>query len=285
MAGVDVLASAMSGANATYLADLYARWAEKPDSVDPSFSELFGALNDEARAVLTDAVGASWAPRSRGAFGPEPEAPAPKKGDKPGAAPAAATNPVDKAAAQRAVLDSIRALMLIRSYRVRGHLQATLDPLGMEPPVQNPELTPEFYGFSESDLDKPIFLDGVLGLETGTLREVLALLKRTYCGHIGIQYMHIAEPEEKSWLQARIEGPDKYEENAFTREGKLAILNKLIEAETFERFLHKRFPGTKRFGLDGGEAMVPALEQVIKRGGNLGVDEIVLGMAHRGRLN
>ncbi|MZE41500.1 2-oxoglutarate dehydrogenase E1 component, partial [Streptomyces sp. SID5477] len=147
------------------------------------------------------------------------------------------------------------ALMLIRSYRVRGHLQANLDPLGIEQPVENPELTPEFYGFSGADLDRPIFLDGVLGLQTGTIRQVLDILKRTYCGNIGIQYMHIAEPEEKAWLQQRFEGPDKFEQNAFTKEGKLAILNKLIEAEGFERFLHKRFPGTKRFGLDGGEAM------------------------------
>lgn len=134
-------------------------------------------------------------------------------------------------------------------------------------------------------MDRPIFLDGVLGLQTGTIREVLEILKRTYCGNIGIQFMHIAEPEEKSWLQQRFEGADKFEQNAFSKEGKLAILSKLVEAEGFERFLHKRFPGTKRFGLDGGEAMVPALEQVIKRGGSLGVDEVVLGMAHRGRLN
>ncbi|MFN9251844.1 MAG: 2-oxoglutarate dehydrogenase E1 component, partial [Brevundimonas sp.] len=143
----------------------------------------------------------------------------------------------------------------------------------------------EHWGFSAADSDRPSYLDGVLGLETGTLREVLEILRRTYCGSLGIQYMHIAEPEEKAWLQQRVEGPDKLQTNAFTREGKLAILNKLIEAETFERFLHRRFPGTKRFGLDGGEAMVPALEQVIKRGGALGVDEVVLGMAHRGRLN
>lgn len=175
--------------------------------------------------------------------------------------------------------------MLIRAYRIRGHLQANLDPLGIEPPVQNAELTFEHWGFSAADIDRPIYLDGVLGLETGTLREVLEILRRTYCGSLGIQYMHIAEPEEKAWLQQRVEGPDKLQTNAFTREGKLAILNKLIEAETFERFLHRRFPGTKRFGLDGGEAMVPALEQVIKRGGALGVDEVVLGMAHRGRLN
>ncbi|MFW2341605.1 2-oxoglutarate dehydrogenase E1 component [Brevundimonas sp.] len=287
--------SFLYGANAAFIEDLHARWADDPNSVSAEWRSFFDQLRDSAATVKASAEAGAWG--RKGAGDPSEETgvfdgrwPEPKPAGKPGKAPpgpaaapaGATTTPEDVRAAAH---DSIRALMLIRSYRVRGHLQATLDPLGMEPPVQNPELTPEFYGFSEADLDKPIFLDGVLGLETGTLREVLAILKRTYCGHIGIQYMHIAEPEEKSWLQARIEGPDKYEENAFTREGKLAILNKLIEAETFERFLHKRFPGTKRFGLDGGEAMVPALEQVIKRGGNLGVDEIVLGMAHRGRLN
>jgi len=226
---------------------------------------------------------------------PEPaSAPASAKGakptaGKPAAAPAAAAPALTSAASavdvRAAAHDSIRALMLIRAYRIRGHLQANLDPLGIEPPVQNAELTFEHWGFSAADIDRPIYLDGVLGLETGTLREVLEILRRTYCGNLGIQYMHIAEPEEKAWLQQRVEGPDKLQTNAFTREGKLAILNKLIEAETFERFLHRRFPGTKRFGLDGGEAMVPALEQVIKRGGALGVDEVVLGMAHRGRLN
>jgi 2-oxoglutarate dehydrogenase E1 component len=199
------------------------------------------------------------------------------------AAPAAAGVSADEVRA--AAHDSIRALMLIRTYRVRGHLHAKLDPLGIEQPIDNPELTPEFHGFTAADLDRPIFLDGVLGLQYGTVRELMAILERTYCGHIGIQYMHIAEPEEKAWLQQRFEGSDKFEQNGFTKEGKLAILNKLIEAEGFERFLHKRFPGTKRFGLDGGEAMVPALEQMIKRGGALGVDEIVIGMAHRGRLN
>src|SRR5205814_844269 len=97
------------------------------------------------------------------------------------------------------------------------------------------------------------------------------------------QYMHISDPAEKAWLQQRIEGRDK--EISFSKEGKVAILKKLIETEGFEKFLHKRFPGTKRFGLDGGEAMIPALEQIIKRGGALGVEEIIFGMAHRGRLN
>ncbi|MFN3930545.1 MAG: 2-oxoglutarate dehydrogenase E1 component [Brevundimonas sp.] len=288
--------SFLYGSNASFIEDLHGKWAADPASVSAEWRAFFDQLRDTAETVIAAGGAGGWG-RSNASEPSESAAvfdgrwpaakPDPKK---PGAAPAAKADAapdagVSSEAIRAAAHDSIRALMLIRSYRVRGHLQATLDPLGIEPPTDNPELTPEFYGFSEADLDRPIYLDGVLGLQTGTIREVLAILKRTYCGHIGIQFMHIAEPEEKNWLQARFEGPDKFEQNAFTKEGKLAILNKLIEAEGFERFLHKRFPGTKRFGLDGGEAMVPALEQIIKRGGALGVDEIVLGMAHRGRLN
>ncbi|MBJ7509915.1 2-oxoglutarate dehydrogenase E1 component [Brevundimonas sp.] len=287
--------SFLYGSNAAYIEELHEKWANDPGSVSAEWKAFFDQLRDNAAAVKASAEAGGW---GRAAVAEPTEAtavfdgrwPAPKPDSKKPGAPAPAASKAAPAEAspeaiRAAAHDSIRALMLIRSYRVRGHLQANLDPLGIEQPVENPELTPEFYGFSGADLDRPIFLDGVLGLQTGTIRQVLDILKRTYCGNIGIQYMHIAEPEEKAWLQQRFEGPDKFEQNAFTKEGKLAILNKLIEAEGFERFLHKRFPGTKRFGLDGGEAMVPALEQVIKRGGNLGVDEVVLGMAHRGRLN
>ncbi|MBP8247324.1 MAG: 2-oxoglutarate dehydrogenase E1 component, partial [Phenylobacterium sp.] len=195
------------------------------------------------------------------------------------AAPAASPESV-----RAATLDSLRAIMMIRAYRMRGHLRANLDPLGIAIPEGDAtELDPASYGFTEADYDRPIFLDFVLGLETGTVREILEILRRTYCNDIGVQYMHISDPAQKAWLQERIEGRDK--EINFTKEGKVAILKKLIEAEGFEKFLHKRFPGTKRFGLDGGEAMVPALEQIIKRGGALGVKDIVIGMPHRGRLN
>jgi len=289
--------SFLYGSNASFIEDLHEKWAADPASVSGEWRAFFDQLRDNAESVKASGAAGAWGrpvttepTEATGVF--DGRWPAPKADPKkPGAAPAA---PAPAAAPDAAVLaeavrtaahDSIRALMLIRSYRVRGHLQASLDPLGIEQPPSNPELTPEFYGFSEADLDRPIFLDGVLGFQTGTIREVLSLLKRTYCGTLGIQFMHIAEPEEKTWLQARFEGADKFAQNGFTREGKLAILYKLIEAEGFERFLHKRFPGTKRFGLDGGEALVPALEQIIKRGGALGVDEIVLGMAHRGRLN
>ena len=184
---------------------------------------------------------------------------------------------------QQATRDSVRALMLIRAYRARGHLHANLDPLGLEPKPDQEELDPRTYGFADADYDRPIFIDHVLGLEFATLREILAICSRTYCQTLGVEFMHISDPAQKGWLQERIEGPDK--EITFTREGKRAILNKLVEAEGFEKFCDVKFTGTKRFGLDGGESMIPALEQIIKRGGALGVKEIVLGMAHRGRLN
>jgi len=284
--------SFLYGSNAAFIEDLHERWASDPGSVSPEWRAFFDQLRDSADQVRQAAGAGAWGrgvttepSEELGVFDGRWPAPKPDPKAKGGATAASAKADVSADAIRAAAHDSIRALMLIRAWRVRGHLQANLDPLGIEKPVSNPELTPEFYGFTGADLDRPIFLDGVLGLQTGTVREVLDILKRTYGGSIGVQFMHIAEPEEKAWLQQRIEGPDKYHENAFTKEGKLAILAKLIEAETFERFLHKRFPGTKRFGLDGGEAMVPAMEQVIKRGGGLGVDEIVLGMAHRGRLN
>ncbi|MCA3378249.1 MAG: 2-oxoglutarate dehydrogenase E1 component [Roseomonas sp.] len=275
MAGVDILATAMTGANAAYLADLYARWTENPGSVDPTFAELFASLNDEARAVLTDASGASWAPRIRGAFGPEPEKPAPAKGAKPGA--------MDPEATRRAVLDSIRALMLIRSYRVRGHLEARLDPLGLQVPKSHPELDPKTYGFNEEDWDRQIFLDFVLGKETASLREILAICRASYCGSIGVEFMHIQDPDQKSWIQRRIEGAPWI--GAFDNTQKNQILQQLTEAEGFEAFCARKFVGTKRFGLEGGETTIPAVQAAIETAAKQGAKEIVIGMAHRGRLN
>jgi len=273
MAGVDILASAMSGANAAFLADLYARWAEKPDSVDPSFAELFEALGDEARAVLTDATGASWAPRRRGGFAPEPEAAPPAKGAKP----------ADPEAIRRAQLDSIRALMLIRSYRVRGHLEAQLDPLGLQRVQPHQELSPEFWGFTAADLDRPIFIDRVLGLETATVRQILAVCRATYCGAIGVEFMHIQDPEQKAWIQQRMEGAPWV--GAFDAAAKRRILQHLTEAEGFEAFCARKYVSTKRFGLEGGESTIPAVQETIATAAAAGVKEVVIGMAHRGRLN
>ena len=278
--------SFLYGTNAVYIEMMQEKWAADPTSVPPEWRAFFDQLLDRPDNVKANAATAQWANP-----GPSPRDDLISAMD--GMWPAVQAK-IEKTLAQKApqasaadtqsaARDSIRALMLIRAYRIRGHLQSNLDPLGIEPPIQNPELTPEYWGFSASDMDRPIFIDGVLGLENASLREIIAIVRRTYCGNIGVQYMHIADPAEKAWVQERIEGRDK--EISFTKEGKIAILKKLIETEGFERFCHRRFPGTKRFGLDGGEAMIPALEQIIKRGGALGVKDIVFGMAHRGRLN
>lgn len=282
MAGVDILATAFNGSNAAYVAALYAKWAANPNSVDPTFGEFFASLNDEARAVLMDASGASWAPRHY-------------EVDEPGAAPMSKPEPKGEAKAQgkpaglsaeqirAATLDSIRALMMIRVYRVRGHLEAKLDPLGLTKPKTHPELDPAAYGFTEADLDRTVFIDNVLGRESATVREILDVLRATYCGPIGVEYMHIQDPEQKAWLQRRIEGAPWL--NAFSTDDKKTILRQLTEAEGFEAFCQKRFVGTKRFGLEGGEVTIPALHAMIETAAKDGVGEVVIGMPHRGRLN
>jgi 2-oxoglutarate dehydrogenase E1 component len=182
-----------------------------------------------------------------------------------------------------ATLDSLRAIMLVRAYRIRGHLLAQLDPLDLQEKEIHPELDPATYGFGPEDFDRPIFINHVLGLETATLNEILDVLRRTYCATIGVEFMHIQDPDQKAWIQERIEAIGNRTE--FTDRGKIAIYEKLVSADGFERFLHKKYVGTKRFGLDGGEALIPAMEQILKRGGQLGIKEVVVGMPHRGRLN
>ena len=280
--------SFLYGGNAAFVEDLHARWADNPASVDASWQAFFASLSDRADAVKAAAAKPSWtsnqAPTARPDWLSALDGLWPAVEAKLGKTIEARQPAAPAADVRSATLDSLRAIMMIRNYRMRGHLRANLDPLGIAmPPGDATELDPTTYGFTEADYDRPIFLDYVLGLETSTLREILAIVRRTYCGAVGVQYMHISNPQEKGWLQARIEGRDK--EIVFTPQGKVAILKKLIEAEGFEKFLHRRFPGTKRFGLDGGEAAIPALEQIIKRGGALGVKDIVLGMPHRGRLN
>ena len=196
---------------------------------------------------------------------------------------AAASGVTDEAAIRRAADDSIRAMMLIRTYRVRGHLAAKLDPLGLHHSEIPADLTPAYHGFTDADLDRPVWLGGTLGFESATVRQIVAVLQANYCGHVGLEYMHINDLEERKFLQDRMEGKDAA--ISFTPEGKQAILEKVIHGEQWEKFLARKYVGTKRFGLDGGESAIPALEAVIKYGGQMGVDEITLGMAHRGRLN
>jgi 2-oxoglutarate dehydrogenase E1 component len=284
--------SFLYGGNADYVEELYARYEADPKSVDAEWQSFFRSLKDDANDVAKNARGASWG---------RPDWPTLERsdliaaldGDWAAVGPAlgakvkaqAQSRGIEIAAAdiERAARDSVRALMLIRAFRARGHFHANLDPLGLEVPTNEDELEPRTYGFGDADLDRPIFLDKVLGLEFGTIRQIVTILRRTYCQTLGIEFLHISNGAQKGWIQERIEGPDK--EINFTPEGKRAILNKLVEAEGFEKFCDLKFTGTKRFGLDGAESMIPALEQIIKRGGALGVQEIVIGMPHRGRLN
>src|ERR1700689_3768535 len=290
------LSSFLQGTNAPYIDDIYARYEKDPSSVDAEWQEFFKSLKEQPADVLKNAEGPSWGrdtwPRTPrddltsaldgnwtqvekvigGKLAAKAQVIAQTKG-----APAVTAD------VHQATRDSVRALMLIRAYRMRGHFHAKLDPLGIEAPRDREELDPRTYGFVDADFDRKIFLDHVLGLEYASLREIVAICERTYCQTLGVEFMHITNAAQKSWIQERIEGPDK--EISFTREGRRAILNNLIEAEGFEKFCDLKFTGTKRFGLDGAESLIPALEQIIKRGGNLGVKEIVVGMPHRGRLN
>ncbi|AUQ67737.1 2-oxoglutarate dehydrogenase E1 component [Phaeobacter inhibens] len=286
--------SFMQGHNAEYLEQLYAQYANDPNAVDAAWAEFFRQMGDAELDVKAEAAGPSWARADwppapnddlTGALTGEWPAPAEAKGAGKKIKEQAAAKGVEVTddQVQRAVLDSIRALMLIRAYRIRGHLAANLDPLGMREEAQHPELDPRTYGFTEADMDRPIFIDNVLGLQVASMRQIVSIVKRTYCGTFALQYMHISDPEQASWLKERIEGYDK--EITFTREGRKAILNKMVEAEGFEKFLHVKYMGTKRFGLDGGESLIPAMEQIIKRGGALGIRDIVIGMPHRGRLS
>jgi 2-oxoglutarate dehydrogenase E1 component len=284
--------SFLDGANAAYIEDLYERFQENPGSVTADWRAFFTDLKERKDSVLAETHGPSWKPRndeSRGDgdllnalaadWGPEER----EIGRKISAKAQVKGVEISREEAFRATRESVRALMLIRAYRVNGHLIANLDPLKLTAPTSHPELDPASYGFTAADLDHQIYIDNVLGLETASLRQIIEILRRTYCGTIGYEFMHISSPQQKQWIQERIEGPDK--EVEFTVLGKKAILTKLIHAESVERFLDKKYTGTKRFGLEGAESAAPALEQIIKRGGQLGVKEIVIGMPHRGRLN
>ena len=272
----------IEGVSPSFVEALYRNYAADPASVEPSWRGWFAGL--EAAVDGPSWKRPNWPPADTDALtaglDPTQMAVVPKAdGRKSGPATAAPNDDV----VMRAASDAIRAQMLIRTYRVRGHLAANLDPLGRTQRELPADLTPEYHGFSGADLDHSVYLGGTLGLEWATVRDLVAIVRANYCGNVGLEYMHIADVEERRFLQDRLEGKDKVIE--FTPEGKRAILNKVVEAEQYEKFLGKKYVGTKRFGLDGGESMIPALEAVIKYGGQYGVREIVYGMAHRGRLN
>jgi 2-oxoglutarate dehydrogenase E1 component len=258
----------LTGANAGFIAELYTRFLEDPQAVDESWRRFFSDMNDDVSALLTELRGPSWA---------KPAVPIIGNGA------AAHAQEIDANTLRQATSDSIRALQLIRSYRVRGHLEADLDPLGLEKRAHHPELDYRTYGFSETDLDRQIFINNLFGRERASLREIIAILRETYCGKIGVEYMHIQNPGERAWIQEKFE--KRQSRPSLSTTVKKEILKTLTVAETFERFLDRRYTGTKRFGIEGAESLMPALEAILYRGAELGVREFVIGMPHRGRLN
>ncbi len=266
--------SFLAGNNSEFINEFYADFISDPNSLPESWRKFFEGLSDDEKIVYEDLKGPSWSPEKKTI---ELSIPTKQKHVDEG------TTELNLETVKQASQDSVRAIMLIRAYRIRGHLIANLDPLSIQKKEEHLELKPESYGFKKTDYDRKIFLDGVLGLQYANLDQILKILKKTYCKNIGYEFMHMGDPDEKAWIRNRIEGPEK--DITFTENGKKAILNKMIQAEGFEKYLHVKFVGTKRFGLDGGESLIPALEQIIKRGGNLGAKEIKIGMPHRGRLN
>ena len=276
----------LTGMSMEYVVHLYGEYLESPSKVDASWQSFFGDLGDDEHEVLAELTGASWTPAENNKAA---------RGFEEGGVSAhvmGASASVGKTVqkldgsnqnVKDAARDSIRALQLIRAYRARGHMEAKLDPLGLKEIAYHQELDPKHYGFTAADMGREIFLGGAMGFEVATLATLVDALKQTYCGKIGVEFMHLMDPEEKAWMQERMEEPRNKTE--FTVEGKKAIYQRLVAAEQFEQYLHKKHPGTKRFGVDGGEALIPMIEQIMKRGGQMGLKEIVLGMAHRGRLN
>ena len=267
--------SFLAGANSEFINEFYVDYISDPNSLPESWRKFFDGLSDSEKLIYDDIKGPSWSPEKR--LKKIKFSTVSKEADEE------KSNDINSDTVKQASKDSVRAIMLIRAYRIRGHLIANLDPLSIQEKSEHFELQPETYGFKKKDYNRKIFLDGVLGLQYADLNQILEILKKTYSSNIGYEFMHMGDPDEKTWIRDRVEGPEK--NISFTTNGKKAILNKIIQAEGFEKYLHVKFVGTKRFGLDGGESLIPALEQIIKKGGNLGAKEIKIGMPHRGRLN
>ncbi len=262
--------------NSTFIEELYERYLQNPQGVDASWREFFREATNGAGAA---ARGASWARVKTQVIGAREEVDAkPAAGKDKKAAPAASTADIEKFAH-----DSIRAIMMVRAYRVRGHLIANLDPLGIEVNDYHPELDPASYGFTEADMDREIFLDGSLGIQKAKLRDIISILRQTYCGNIGVEFMHIQYPDQKAWIQKRFEADRG--RFSLSAQDKKDTWKTLVEVEAFEQFLQVKYPSTKRFSVQGGDAMLPGLEAVIHTASKLGVKEIAIGMPHRGRMN
>ncbi len=265
--------SFLQGSNSPFIEELYLQYLNDPNSIPQSWAEFFKGLNEDKDIIQKEISGPSWSPRKNKKINYQI-----KKKD---------LSENEKLLSQKNLEiekeRAVKAIALIRAYRIRGHLIANLDPLGMMERKYLEDLHPADHGFKKEDYNKKIYLGAYMDKGYGTINDILSFFRKIYCSTIGVEYMHISDPVEKIWFRERMEKEENHLK--FTDAGKKSILNKLIQAEGFEKFLAVKFVGTKRFGIDGCESLIPALEQIIKRGGQLGVKEIKIGQPHRGRLN
>ena len=266
--------SFLSKNNNAFIEEMYLKYINADENLPDSWKEFFDNLGETKEDIYNELKGPSWSPKKINIR---------KISNKTILQEKEISSNENIAEINKQKEDSIKVIALIRAYRIRGHLIADLDPLGLMERKFLKELDPKSHGFKTSDYSKNIYLNDYLDRKNASIDEILKFLKNKYCSTIGFEYMHISDPEEKVWFRERIEKDEN--RLKFTKEGKKLILNKLIQAEGFEKFLALKFVGTKRFGLDGAESLIPALEQIIKRCGQLGVKEVKIGMPHRGRLN
>jgi len=270
--------SFLSKSNSTFIEQMYLKYINKDINLTEEWKIYFDNLKEDTSIAIKELEGPSWGKKSQNNSEYLENLNFDKKVDS-----YKKNENENTFNFKESSKESIKAIALIRAYRIRGHLLAKLDPLGLSKTEYLDELHPDFYGFKKENYDKPIFLNGTINKNYSSIREILFFLRKTYCGSIGYEFMHLSDPDERKWFRDRIELDEKG--ISFTKNGKIAILNKLIQAEGFEKYLAKKYVGTKRFGLDGGESLIPALEQIIKVGGQYAVKELKIGMPHRGRLN
>src|SRR2546429_8642707 len=260
--------SYLYGANASFIEDLYEKYLVNPQSVPEEWREYFDRIRvlpgSPAKDVAHAAVVESFVQRA--------------KAGQPGGP--ARTLPVEPVTPER---PQVAALLLVAAYRIAGSGWATVDPLNRMPRPSIPELEPGFYDLSEADLDQTVNAGSFVGLDRTSLRNLLQALRDAYCRNIGFEYMFISERAQRQWIQERIEPVRATPE--FPPEQKKRLLQKLTEAEQLERYLHTRYVGQKRFSLEGGESLIPSIDELIQRAGRNGVQEVAIRMAHRGRLN
>ena len=273
--------SFLNKSNSAFIEQMYLKFINKDSDLPESWRNYFLDIGEEIDLVVKEINGPTWGRQKKKIDLDEIEKNIDSKDNN--FLVEKKNNYTEKVDNKKTNRDSIRAVSMIRSYRQRGHLIAKVDPLEIRESEYLDELHPDSYGFNKEDYQKKIYLDGIANKDYSNIKEILSFLKKTYCGPIGYEYMHISNPTERKWIRDRVEK----DENAlqFTENGKNAILNKLIQAEGFEKFLNTKFVGTKRFGLDGAESLIPALEQIIKIGGQYKIKEVKIGMSHRGRLN